>query len=113
MAERPKAIWVETTGALESMGVLDSAHRHLIAAYCEAVATAEKSTEMINRTSLMVKGSRNNLVANKFLGIRRDALSQALKLAQEFGLTPAARTRIEVGTSFPHSKGPNPFAGNI
>ena len=89
MIDTVAAIWVETTAHLEAMKILEPAHRHLIAAYCEQAAVVEKCTDLINRTSLLVNGARKTLVPNKLLAIRRDALAQMHKLAQEFGLTPA------------------------
>ena len=61
--------------------------------------------------SLLVKGSKKDtLVPNKLLAIRRDAWARMLRLAQEFVMTPAARTRIEVSSAAGDDED-NPFAG--
>jgi P27 family predicted phage terminase small subunit len=115
MSDEAAAVWAEVTADLASMGLLQAADRRQIAAYCEATVTAEKCTNMINRSSLLVKGSKKEtLVPNKLLAIRRDAWATQLRLAQEFGLSPAGRTRVDTGHPLisPKRSGSNPFDGS-
>jgi P27 family predicted phage terminase small subunit len=113
MIDKAAELWSEYKASLVEMHLWNSGDRRLLAALCEATATAELCTEMIHKYGLIVKGSRGNPVANKFIAIRRDAWMMQLRLSQEFGLTPAARTRVEVsrGPYGRPSGGWNPFAG--
>ena len=64
-------------------------------------------------SSILVKGSRS-LIINKAVQVQRETALQILHFSQEFGLTPAARVRVETdpllrgGSGLP---GPNPSAG--
>lgn len=112
MIDKAAELWSEYKASLIEMKTWNPSDRRLLAALAEATATAELCTEMIHRYGLVVKGARNALVPSKFIAIRRDAWAMQLRLSIEFGLTPAARSRIEVGTPYGRpSDGPNPFAG--
>jgi P27 family predicted phage terminase small subunit len=112
MIDKAAELWAEYKAHLESMKIWNAGDRRLLAALCEATATAELCTVMIHRYGLVVKGSRGNMVASKFIAIRRDAWQMQYRLSVEFGLTPASRTRIEVDPAYRPSTGggPNPFA---
>ena len=112
MEEAAQRIWNQPVADLQSMGLASPADVRMIAAYVEACVTHEEATKLLRRTSLIVKGDKA-LVINKALLIQREAANQILRFSQEFGLTPSARTRVEVtqGVLGKRSAGPNPFAG--
>lgn len=117
MDDDVRDIWDQTVADLETMGIASPADANVLAAYCEAVATHRTASRLLRQSSILVKGDRT-LVINKALLVQERAAAQLLRLAQEFGLTPSARTRVEVGSygikrpaSQPTSKKPNPFAG--
>jgi P27 family predicted phage terminase small subunit len=116
MSDRAAAIWAETVAYLEEMKLFHPADSHVIAAYVEAVVTAELCTELLNGQELLVEGSVGNWVVNKLVGVRRDAWAVMRAIGcGELGLSPAGRTRIEVDPVYirPSNTGkkPNPFAG--
>jgi P27 family predicted phage terminase small subunit len=114
LSEEKQGIWDQTVAALEAMGVASPADVNQVAAYVEAVYLHRWATREMTSQALMVAGARSD-VTNKLLIIQAKAAVLVLRFAQEFGLTPSARTRIDVnpfaggGGSGPRK--PNPFAG--
>lgn len=94
---------------LEFMKIAATPDRDQLAAYAVAVDQHRKSTALLARSSLLVKGAKGNLVRNPLLVVQRDAAMQLLRFAQEFGLTPSARARID--TERLTDDNDNPFAG--
>lgn len=89
------AIWEYTVRELVAMGIDAPADRDSLAAYCEAVDKHRKSSALLARSPLLVQGQKGNLVRNPLLIVQRDAALLIRGFAQEFGLTPSARTRID------------------
>lgn len=107
MAEDVRRIWDQTVTDLDDLGLAAACDRHQVAGYCEAAALFERASIELADADLVVKGAESQ-VANKLIGIREHAQMQMLRFAQEFGLTPAARVRVE--TNKGRDAGPNPFA---
>lgn len=111
-------VWDQTVADLEAMGIGSPADCSVLVAYCEAVVVHRIASRLLAETSILVLGSRGTLIINKALLVQREAAYQVLRLAQEFGLTPAARMRVEVDPVRGYGSGkatgarkPNPFAG--
>jgi P27 family predicted phage terminase small subunit len=49
----------------------------------------------LNKTGLIIKTTNGNIIQNPLVGIANKAWGEYLRFAQEFGLTPASRTRIQ------------------
>jgi P27 family predicted phage terminase small subunit len=112
MSDEAQHVWDVTVRDLSAMGLASPADARMLAVYCEACVTHQKATELLNKTSMIVRGDKS-LVISKALLIQREAANQILRFSQEFGLTPSARTRVEVtqGVLGKRSTGRNPFAG--
>jgi len=80
---------------LRRQGLLSALDVEMLRQLCELVALADRSRELLG-PALVVKGRRDALVTNPAWRIYRDALSQIRLLAEEFGLTPSARSRIRM-----------------
>jgi P27 family predicted phage terminase small subunit len=115
LSEEKQAIWDKTVADLESMGIASSADVNQIFGYVDAVALHRRSSRQLDDQPLVIDGYRSP-VANKLVTIKRQAAGDMLRFAQEFGLTPSARTRVDAGP-YPGggrgggAKKPNPFAG--
>jgi P27 family predicted phage terminase small subunit len=96
MSADAKKVWRRTVKQLEKMGVLYECDGDTLAAYCEAVVRHAEACQLIHQTGLLVKGRRDGIVKNPAIQVARDAEATIKALAQEFGLTPSARTRIKV-----------------
>jgi P27 family predicted phage terminase small subunit len=107
-------IWDQTVAALEAMNLASPADVNQVVAYVEAVYLHRWATREMVGQSLVVAGARSD-VTNKLLIIQAKAATLMLRFAQEFGLTPSARTRVDAdpyrgGGSKPRK--PSPFDGS-
>jgi P27 family predicted phage terminase small subunit len=48
---------------------------------------------------LVVKTKSGNIIQNPLVGVANKAMADVVRYAAEFGMTPSARSRIEVGGS--------------
>jgi P27 family predicted phage terminase small subunit len=110
LAADVRQIWDYTVRELDVMGILFAADRDSLVCYCEAVVAHRKASALLARSSVLVKGLHGTLVRNPALQIQRDAAAVVRAFAQEFGLTPSARSRIE-GKDASDGAEDNPFSG--
>ncbi|WP_460406566.1 phage terminase small subunit P27 family [Actinophytocola sediminis] len=103
-----RAVWDFTVLHLEIMGTAAASDRDALHAYCEAVVAHAKASEILAKSAVLIKGIHGALVRNPALQIQRDSARSMLRFAQEFGLTPSARTGIEVGAERGET---SPFSG--
>lgn len=88
--------WDWLVGTLVKMKLLSSADLPTIAAYAVAwgaFVEAVADVEMHGKTST---GSTGAEMVSPWVKMRNESLAQILKLAQQFGLSPAARARVKV-----------------
>jgi P27 family predicted phage terminase small subunit len=109
ITEEVREIWEYTVRHLAVMGLALPSDRDCLRGYCEAVVSHAKACKILAHSSILIKGIHGNMVRNPALQIQRDAARNMLRFAQEFGLTPAARSRIE--TADPDTGERSPFAG--
>lgn len=90
-----RAVWDHIVAGLEPTGVLCRVDRDSLAVYCEAVVHHRRAAELVDRTGPLIKGrGKDALVKNPAMQIVRDNAAIVRAFAQEFGLTPAARTQL-------------------
>lgn len=89
-----REVWEYTVRELAAMRVVSSADRDALLCYCEAVVAHRKASAVLAKSPVLVKGALGGLVRNPALAIQRDAAHTIRAFAQEFGLTPSARSRI-------------------
>lgn len=86
---------------LHNVGNLASTDLSLIAAYCNEVSNYWEYDAQVKKGAVIPIKNKDGLVIrvqkNPFTALRKDALDAALKLATQFGFTPAARTRLTNG----------------
>lgn len=90
-------VWTYTLGQLAVMHLATPADRDVLLAYCEAVVIHRKASDILAKSSVLIKGLHGGLVKNPAVQIQRDAAIVMRALAQEFGLTPSARSQIRMG----------------
>lgn len=88
------AEWNRVVPMLEAAHVLSVVDYSQLAAYATAHGLAVKATKQLKRQGLTTKRANGSVMANPLIAIAREARAQALRIAIEYGLTPAARTRI-------------------
>jgi len=101
--------WNRICQGLYHMGILTEVDRNALGAYCTAYALWSQSWQAINAmrsegklgSGLMIKTTNGNMIQNPLVGTANKAAGDMVKFAAEFGLTPAARTRIAMN---PHGE---------
>jgi P27 family predicted phage terminase small subunit len=111
MSAEVREVWDYTLEHLEFMGLAKAADRDSLACYCEAVVNHRKASAVLAVQSILIKGTMGGLVRNPVLAIQRDAAFTVRTFAQEFGLTPSARSRVTSNVA-ETDEGANPFASN-
>ncbi|MEM5403785.1 phage terminase small subunit P27 family [Paraburkholderia unamae] len=99
------AEWERIVPELLATGLLTVIDGSVLAAYCMAYSRWIDAEEALRRMkerdglthALMIKTSNGNAIQNPLVGTANKALMVMSRLAGEFGMTPAARTRIETG----------------
>ena len=93
---RAKQEWRRIAPILKSLGLLTELDRAALAAYCQAYATWAKAIRLIKNRGELIKTSKGYLQDNPWNWIANRSLKQMESFFSEFGLSPAARTRIEI-----------------
>lgn len=90
--------WYRVCGTLLSLGMLHTIDRGAILGYCVEVQTYIQASELVKHEGLTIEESRgmNGTITkvNPNLTIRNAAFKNMMSAANQFGFTPAARTRI-------------------
>lgn len=91
-------VWDYTVKQLLTMRVLTMADRDVLHAYCEAVAAHQAASEILAQEGTFIKlpGGMSPSVPHPAMRQQKDAAAMIKTLGGEFGLSPAARTRIKV-----------------
>lgn len=90
------AIWQYTVEQLRHMNIVTLADRDALYAYCEAVALHREASLMLAQEGMVIEGLHGGWVKHPAHQIQRDAASVMRAFAQEFGLTPSARSTIKM-----------------
>ncbi|MFP3549739.1 phage terminase small subunit P27 family [Paraburkholderia sp. SIMBA_049] len=90
---------------LFDLGLLSRVDRAALAAYCKAyerwVLAEQALAKMAERDlltgGLMIKTTNGNAIQNPLVGTANKAMLIMVRIATEFGMTPAARSSIAAG----------------
>ena len=105
LSDDAKAVWSQITPILQKMGVLTIADGNALARYCTALAQWREAEMFLQKYGLTYPVKSGNGTVKCFFQWPQVAIVQKLslvltRLEQEFGLTPSARTRIEIDPGF-------------
>lgn len=95
LPEDAVAVFEWAAEELAHMRIDSPADRDSLAAYACAVVNHRDASAKVAEFGILVKGKGNRPVRNPALIVQRDAAQQIRAFAQEFGLTPSARARID------------------
>lgn len=102
---RVREVWDYTMKQLQAMRTITMADRDNLHAYCQAVVLFEDATKILETEGLMSgAASSGRQMQHPATKIQASAMMNMRSLANEFGLTPAARTKIRVGDQTPDQK---------
>lgn len=120
--ERAQLEWRRIVDILDEAGVLASSDMGLLADYCSAHSLAVRATIAYQEDGLMQEKKFEKMMKDPKVGnsahlsvgklhpmikVAQEARQQAMRLGIEFGLSPAARSRISVDDSQRMSKPKN------
>lgn len=93
-----REIWDYTVNQLRRMRVITMGDRDTLYAYCQAVADHREACRLIDEEGMVlhIGSGINTYLPHPALKIQAAAVAVIKTLGVEFGLTPAARTRIKV-----------------
>jgi P27 family predicted phage terminase small subunit len=86
--------WDRIVGELTSLGVLSVFDRGPLAAYCNAYALWIDATEAVQKFGAMIKSPNGYPTQSPYLATVNRQAEIMLRIASEFGFTPASRSRI-------------------
>lgn len=112
--------WRRVSAMLYALGVLSAADVAVLGAYCQAFATWKEATMALQvlakndpvTKGLLIRTHNGTAIQNPLLGVANKAAADVVRYASEFGMTPAARARLNapsVGTN-EHSAADKYFA---
>lgn len=101
---RAKAVWNEIAPALRRTRLLTGIDSQMLALGCIAVAQCRHATEKLKdnfvRNEIEIKGKPGEVThgesLNPWLIVQSMSFKQAMAVFREFGMSPAARTRIAI-----------------
>jgi P27 family predicted phage terminase small subunit len=102
LAGEAAAEWDRVCELLDKMGLLSSADRAVIAAFCEAWGRWVEAEAMVRKIGAVIVTKEKTLYQNPYLAVANKAIEQFTKLAAELGLTPSSRSRVK--TTKPQTK---------
>ncbi len=91
-----KKEWKRITKQLDAAGLLTELDRAGLAGYCTAYARWCDAETKLATFGVVIKSPNNWPIQSPYLAIANKAMAQILTFLAEFGLSPSARTRLEV-----------------
>jgi P27 family predicted phage terminase small subunit len=86
--------WDRLVGELSSLRMLTKLDRAALAAYCGAYALWAEAMEAIQKYGAMIKSPQGFPIQSPYLSIANRQAEIMMRIASEFGFTPASRSRI-------------------
>ena len=94
LSDEAKAEWFRLADVMEAMGILTEVDMAAFAGYCQAYARWKEAEEFISRHGAIVKTPSGYWQQIPQVSIAQQYLKAMQKFAEQFGLTPASRSRI-------------------
>lgn len=101
-----KKEWRRMTKVLETIGVLTLVDLAAFAGYCQAYARWKAAEEVLTKNGMIFKTPSGYMQQVPQVSIAQTYLKIMKDFCSEFGLTPSARSRINVGTNNVESDDP-------
>ena len=95
--DEAKREWRRLAGTMEAMGVLTEADMETFATYCDAYSKWREATEFLDQHGFIFKTPSGYIQQVPQVSIAQTYGKIMTKIATEFGLTPASRSRIIAG----------------
>lgn len=86
--------WRETVARLVDIGMIDRVDRPALEMLATAYARWRQAGKLLMTADLLELGARGQLKQNPAIRIERDAATVYMRIAEHFGVTPIARSRL-------------------
>lgn len=106
-----REVWDTVLAELEAMNLAFACDGPALRCYCEAVVLHDRSSAILRDEPILVDGANGTRVRNPAIVVQRDAADRIRKFAEQFGLTPSARSSIKASGTPVGDPGENPFEG--
>jgi P27 family predicted phage terminase small subunit len=93
-----KKEWERMAESMEAIGILTEIDMTSFAGYCQAYARWKEAEEFLSKHGTIFKTPSGYIQQVPQVSIAQTYLKAMKDFASQFGLTPAARTRIQVNT---------------
>lgn len=92
-------VWDYTVRHMDAMGIITTVDRDVLHAYCVAVVAFREAVDIVEKEGSIITSSHGGLVRHPACQAVKENAMLMKGFAQQFGLTPSARTTIRVGDS--------------
>lgn len=92
--ETAKEFWRQAVPTLMQVGLLSSVDQAALEMLATQYARAKQAAEVIKNQGHLARGSTGQLVEHPSLRTEREAATAFLRFAEQYALTPVARTRL-------------------
>jgi P27 family predicted phage terminase small subunit len=94
LGETARREWNRLVGELAALKLLTNFDRVALAAYCGAYALWAEATEAIQKYGVMINSPFGYPVQSPYVSVANRQAEIMMRIASEFGFTPASRSRI-------------------
>lgn len=86
--------WIRVAAELGAIGLLSGLDQTALSAYCQAYKRWRHAERRIEVGGLVVSAPSGYLIQNPWVSISNTAIDQMRKFLVEFGMSPAARSKV-------------------
>lgn len=86
--------WARLTGELSKLNLMTNLDRGALATYCGAYAMWAEAMEQLQKYGTIVKSPTGFPIQSPYMAIANRQAEIMMRIASEFGFTPASRSRI-------------------
>lgn len=98
ISDAARQVWDRLAPQLERVGVLTPWDVDSLRVFCDAVVHNRQASRLVAQSSVLIKGRKDALVKNPAMQVVRDTADTIARFGDRFGLSPAARSQIVMGT---------------
>ncbi len=96
LSDEAKREWKRIAPRLHAVGLLTEVDGLALAMLCEAFAQYMAAKTVVDSEGMLLVSEKGNSYQHPAAGLMTQARGELMKWAREFGMTPAARSRISV-----------------
>jgi P27 family predicted phage terminase small subunit len=98
-------VYYSTAEELLKLGILNRVSLSIFVMYCGQVAIHFEAIEKLSQTALLISDKGDNPKINPYIKIANDSLMASVRIACEFGITPASSSKVSAVKSDSDVKG--------